>query len=1427
MSASRVLSFLFFCFLCFSVDAQFTDDFSDGNFTSNPTWVGETGFFRVAPYNNNPLQSQGPGATDTLHLATANTSINGTEWEFLVRLKFAPSASNRLRVYLVSDQSDLEGPLNGYFLEVGETSTDSLRFFLQSGTTITPIGVGSKTCFTSSDNTVRFKVNRDNAGNWTIESDCSGGSTFTSDGNFTENTHTSTSYFGVWCRHTSSRDTLFYFDDIAVGPPTVDITPPTIQSLTAISNTEVDVLFSEDVDLTTAQTASNYAGNGGLGAPTSAIRDAGNNALVHLTFATAFTSAQQYTLTINNVQDLAPAPNTILANSTGTFTWFAVVTAQYKDVIMTEIMADPSPAPACVPAVEYLELHNRTATAINLLGWEISETSTALTSHILPANGYVVLVDDNDTLQFAGATFDWIPVVSLSLTNGGEVLTLHDDNGVLIDSVEYSDDWYDPDSTSSGGYSLELINPLDTCSILGNWITSTDPCGGTPGVQNSVYNATPDVTAPVLTATTVTSATEVQLCFDETLDSASAVLLGNYSLASSGGNPTQAILSGAGQNCVNLTFGAPGLSVGTLDSVIISGVADCKGNASGLQYAEVLLPATANALEVRINEIYADPTPSNPGTPPGHRTEEYIELFNLTSNYFNLKDWTYNVNGTVITLDDFILGPNGYVILCDVNDVSMFSPFGDVLPVNGFPSLTNSGAPLSLYNNQGTRIDTVFYDDSWYQNDTLDGGGWSLELINPFENCKLLWHWIASSDPMGGTPGTQNAEYDPNPDTTPPSLLSVTVFQPDTLLLCFDETLDPASATNVLNYQVTNFGPPTSATLLPPGNDCVQLVFGGTFTAGIAYEVVVDNVADCGLTSMASPVTETFGSGANADPNEIVINEVFADPTPPLAIGLPEDKFVELYNNSSRVLDLTDATLVDAAGNVGRFPDDPTTINAGEYVILVSSSNLGQYSIYGREIVITSFPDPNVSGDELYLYDADGELLDAMFYDEDTYGDEDKADGGWTLERVDPSFSCANSGNWRASESSNGGTPGAVNSVAGTFNDPESPEVVNAKAVDAYTVHVTFSESLDSAQASNPANYTITPAGGVINLASLLSPGNTEVDLFLQDSLLPNVIYTVTVNNVQDCPLNTIAGNNEAEFGIPVAVDSGDIVLNELLFNPLTGGADYMEIYNQSHKIIDLSTLHIGEVNSADGDSVTNANEAAPECVLLLPQSYICLTKDKQFQLDTYDPIDPDAILEISDFPSYDDSEGEAIVYVPDYPNVGDTLVLDRFYYLDDYQFPNLDDDDGVSLERLSFSAETQNPDNWHSAASTVNYGTPGYQNSELLDPNPGDGSVTVNPETFSPDQDGTDDVLSINYDFDEAGWNARVTVFDPHGRKVRRLRENFLLPTEAGNLTWDGIDDNGKKAPIGVYVILFEASNPNTGKVSVFKVGCVLAAKL
>jgi len=101
---------------------------------------------------------------------------------------------------------------------------------------------------------------------------------------------------------------------------------------------------------------------------------------------------------------------------------------------------------------------------------------------------------------------------------------------------------------------------------------------------------------------------------------------------------------------------------------------------------------------------------------------------------------------------------------------------------------------------------------------------------------------------------------------------------------------------------------------------------------------------------------------------------------------------------------------------------------------------------------------------------------------------------------------------------------------------------------------------------------------------------------------------------------------------------------------------------------------------------------------------------------------------------------------------------------------------------------------------------------------------VHLSPEIFSPDNDGVDDILNINYCFDTPSLMGEVIVFDSAGRIIRRLVNRQLLATE-GTITWDGTDDRGRKAITGVYIIYFQAYHSN-GIQKVYKIPCVLATK-
>ncbi len=152
-------------------------------------------------------------------------------------------------------------------------------------------------------------------------------------------------------------------------------------------------------------------------------------------------------------------------------------------------------------------------------------------------------------------------------------------------------------------------------------------------------------------------------------------------------------------------------------------------------------------------------------------------------------------------------------------------------------------------------------------------------------------------------------------------------------------------------------------------------------------------------------------------------------------------------------------------------------------------------------------------------------------------------------------------------------------------------------------------------------------------------------------------------------------------------------------------------------------------------------------------------------------------------------------------------------------------DPKGVSLERSNFARPTNEPGNFRSAASAVGYATPGYKNSQLLDANENlNEEIGLLSKTFSPDNDGFEDALQVNYHFNEPGMIANVTIYNDKGTLIRRLAKNATLTTE-GTFTWDGMTETAQPAAVGVYIIYVEVFSLN-GKSKKYKKACVLAAK-
>jgi Lamin Tail Domain len=470
---------------------------------------------------------------------------------------------------------------------------------------------------------------------------------------------------------------------------------------------------------------------------------------------------------------------------------------------------------------------------------------------------------------------------------------------------------------------------------------------------------------------------------------------------------------------------------------------------------------------------------------------------------------------------------------------------------------------------------------------------------------------------------------------------------------------------------------------------------------------------------------------------------------------------------------------------------------------------------YGRVISVTSFPSLDNDGDLLFLKSNTGLTIHAVNYSISWYQNAVKSDGGWTLEMIDTKNPCAGISNWKASTDTRGGSPGIKNSVDAANNDQTFPGVKNAYAIDNLNVVVVFDEPVDSLKGATAGNYSVD--GGLnIQSATSVSPLFDQVQLRLTTAMQATAVYAITVTNVTDCRNNSIGSKNKTKVGLPVDAAANEMVINEILFNP-KNGSDYVEFYNRSNKIFDANKLYVANRNSSGAISSIRLISATP--YYIFPGDYIVVTEDAVNLALDYLVQDADAVFVVSALPSYPDDDGDVILM-----NFQGTVV-DEVKYKDDWQFALIDDAEGVSLERIDPDGASQEAGNWHSAASTAGYGTPTYKNSQYKLLQTINAKVEVSPKVFSPDNDGRDDIATIQYKTTEPGYIANITIYDANGRQVRNLVKNGTLGVE-GYWVWDGLDDTRFKLPVGTYILFTEIFSLN-GKKEVFKNVVVLARPL
>jgi hypothetical protein len=172
-----------------------------------------------------------------------------------------------------------------------------------------------------------------------------------------------------------------------------------------------------------------------------------------------------------------------------------------------------------------------------------------------------------------------------------------------------------------------------------------------------------------------------------------------------------------------------------------------------------------------INEINYNSSDSiNPG--------DWVEFYNPHPYELDITGWVFKDE------DDFhefefpqgtVISPEGYLVL-SADTAAFESIFPNVKNFTGPMGfgLSGNGELIRLYDDEGTIIDTVLYDDDEPWPTEPDGNGPTLELINPAWDNALAASWSASG--LNGTPGVENGNYVGIPDTRIEPLFTCRIY---------------------------------------------------------------------------------------------------------------------------------------------------------------------------------------------------------------------------------------------------------------------------------------------------------------------------------------------------------------------------------------------------------------------------------------------------------------------------------------------------------------------------------------------------------------------------------------------------------------------------------------------------------------------------
>lgn len=388
--------------------------------------------------------------------------------------------------------------------------------------------------------------------------------------------------------------------------------------------------------------------------------------------------------------------------------------------------------------------------------------------------------------------------------------------------------------------------------------------------------------------------------------------------------------------------------------------------------------------------------------------------------------------------------------------------------------------------------------------------------------------------------------------------------------------------------------------------------------------------------------------------------------------------------------------------------------------------------------------------------------------------------------------------NWTSSTSSKGGTPGRKNSV---LNKKAIPQllITYSKLFD-YQLKIAFNFEYTYLQQIISDDLEVDKNRG--------SPQSIQWNL-TQDTLLAifnskfedNESYTLRIKPVETCA-HTIAILEENLFK-QSDLKQQDVLISEILFNPKEGGADFVEIYNNTVFPVNIKNWKLGNRIIIDEQHLLPAHE------------YLALTTSKAIVVLQYPSAVINNIMQVQSMPPYPNQQGNVTLYT------ADNNRIDSVYYNANMHDPLLVDVKGISLERQSLDPTNTWFEKFQSSATWMDGATPGYENATNVDYLVKKNIFFLTSKTMSPNEDSYEDSLEIQYQLKHQDYVLNLSIYNDKGTLINRLIRNQRAGYN-GKISWNGENENGHKVAAGYYIVLADIHR-NKGDKERFKIAFVV----